>query len=107
MNQSLLLLAGLMTGALAHLRVPAHYIGTLGSGVPGGLSATQHTTPDPIRLQAALAEARDAGARAVVMDRHGGTLDFETEVGEGTTFIVRVPIEQNLSEAEDEARPVC
>lgn len=46
-------------------------------------------------------------ARAVVMDRHGGTLDFETEVGEGTTFIVRVPIEQKLSEAEDEARPVC
>ena len=26
--------AWLMSGALAHLRVPAHYIGTLGSGVP-------------------------------------------------------------------------
>lgn len=67
--------AWLMTGALAHLRVPAHYIGTLGSGVPGGLSATQHTTPDPIRLQAALAEARDAGARAVVMEVSSHALD--------------------------------
>lgn len=67
--------AWLMTGALAHLRVPAHYIGTLGSGVPGGLSATQHTTPDPVRLQAALAEARDAGARAVVMEVSSHALD--------------------------------
>lgn len=67
--------AWLMTGALTHLRVPAHYIGTLGSGIPGGLSATQHTTPDPIRLQAALAEARDAGARAVVMEVSSHALD--------------------------------
>lgn len=67
--------AWLMTGALAHLRVPAHYIGTLGRGVPGGLSATQHTTPDPISLQAALAEARDAGARAVVMEVSSHALD--------------------------------
>ena len=67
--------AWLMAGALAHLRTPAHYIGTLGSGIPGGLSATQHTTPDPIRLQAALAEARDAGARAVVMEVSSHALD--------------------------------
>lgn len=30
--------------------------------------------------------------RSVVVDRHGGTLDFETEVGKGTTFIVRLPL---------------
>jgi two-component system NtrC family sensor kinase len=31
-------------------------------------------------------------ARAVVVTRHGGTLSFETQVGRGTTFFVRVPV---------------
>jgi two-component system NtrC family sensor kinase len=31
-------------------------------------------------------------ARAAVVTRHGGTLSFETEVGRGTTFFVRVPV---------------
>jgi signal transduction histidine kinase len=31
-------------------------------------------------------------ARSVVVDKHGGTIHFETEVGRGTTFIVRLPI---------------
>jgi PAS domain S-box-containing protein len=30
-------------------------------------------------------------ARAVVEKKHGGTLSFETEVGRGTTFIIRLP----------------
>ncbi len=32
-------------------------------------------------------------ARAVVVEKHGGTIDFETEVGKGTTFIIRLPIQ--------------
>jgi signal transduction histidine kinase len=31
-------------------------------------------------------------ARAVVVEKHGGTLHFETEVGQGTTFYIRLPI---------------
>jgi two-component system, NtrC family, sensor kinase len=31
-------------------------------------------------------------ARAAVVTRHGGTLSFETEVGRGTTFFVRIPV---------------
>jgi signal transduction histidine kinase len=31
-------------------------------------------------------------ARAVVVDNHGGTLTFETEMGKGTTFLVRLPL---------------
>ncbi|HEV7610093.1 MAG TPA: ATP-binding protein [Steroidobacteraceae bacterium] len=31
-------------------------------------------------------------ARAVVVDKHGGTLHFETELGKGTTFFIRLPI---------------
>jgi signal transduction histidine kinase len=31
-------------------------------------------------------------ARTVIVEKHGGTLHFETEVGKGTTFIIRLPI---------------
>jgi len=34
-------------------------------------------------------------ARSIVVDKHAGSLDFETEIGVGTTFTVRLPIEQN------------
>jgi signal transduction histidine kinase len=30
-------------------------------------------------------------ARSVVVDKHGGTIDFETQEGYGTTFILRLP----------------
>jgi signal transduction histidine kinase len=32
-------------------------------------------------------------ARTVIVEKHGGTLHFETEVGKGTTFIIRLPIQ--------------
>jgi PAS domain S-box-containing protein len=31
-------------------------------------------------------------ARTTVVDKHGGTLDLETDLGKGTTFIVRLPL---------------
>jgi two-component system NtrC family sensor kinase len=31
-------------------------------------------------------------AHAVIVDQHGGTIDFETEIGVGTTFIIRLPL---------------
>ncbi|MBI2948206.1 MAG: PAS domain S-box protein [Verrucomicrobia bacterium] len=31
-------------------------------------------------------------AHSVVVDKHGGTIHFETEVGQGTTFILRLPV---------------
>ncbi|PWG65179.1 UDP-N-acetylmuramoyl-L-alanyl-D-glutamate--2,6-diaminopimelate ligase [Sediminicurvatus halobius] len=43
-------------------------VGTLGHGFAGALEAGSLTTPDATRLQAALAELRDQGARAVVME---------------------------------------
>jgi signal transduction histidine kinase len=33
----------------------------------------------------------------VVVERHGGTLSFETEVGVGTTFTVRIPLSAKVS----------
>ena len=32
-------------------------------------------------------------SHSVVVDKHGGTITFETEIGQGTTFIVRLPVE--------------
>ncbi|MBN1866721.1 PAS domain S-box protein [Candidatus Sumerlaeota bacterium] len=39
-------------------------------------------------------------ARAIVVDKHGGTIRFETETGKGTTFIVRLPIHGETPQAE-------
>lgn len=36
---------------------------------------------------------RLAIARAIVVERHGGTITFQTEEGVGTAFIVRIPID--------------
>ena len=39
-------------------------------------------------------------ARSVVVDKHGGTIAFETESGKGTTFIVRLPLALALAEGQ-------
>jgi signal transduction histidine kinase len=38
-------------------------------------------------------------AHSVVVDKHGGTIHFETEMGKGTTFIVRLPLANRAQEA--------
>ncbi len=42
-------------------------------------------------------------ARSVVVDKHGGTLAFETELGRGTVFIIRIPITPAKINAPDPA----
>jgi PAS domain S-box-containing protein len=37
-------------------------------------------------------------SRAVIVEKHGGTISFETEMGRGTTFIVRVPVRPAATE---------
>ncbi len=32
-------------------------------------------------------------ARSVIVDKHAGSIHFETEEGKGTTFIIRIPHE--------------
>ncbi len=44
-------------------------------------------------------------AHRVVTEQHGGTLDFKTKVGSGTTFTIRLPIRPKASSAE-RSRPV-
>jgi nitrogen-specific signal transduction histidine kinase len=38
-------------------------------------------------------------ARSIVVEKHRGDLSFETEVGVGTTFVLRLPIECAVLEA--------
>ncbi|MFH1417731.1 MAG: ATP-binding protein [Planctomycetota bacterium] len=40
-------------------------------------------------------------AYAVVVDKHGGAITFETEMGKGTTFIIRLPTDADAPAAEE------
>ncbi|WP_334108459.1 UDP-N-acetylmuramoyl-L-alanyl-D-glutamate--2,6-diaminopimelate ligase [Methylobacillus sp.] len=57
------------------LQRKAVVIGTLGNGFPGALSAAVNTTPDPIRLQAMLADYLLAGAEIATMEVSSHGLD--------------------------------
>ncbi len=35
-------------------------------------------------------------ARSMVVDKHQGTIDLQTEVGKGTTFIIRLPLKEKV-----------
>ena len=46
----------------------------------------------------------------VIVEKHGGTIDFVTEEGRGTTFILRLPLNSNTRSREtnrEEAHSVC
>ncbi|MBU2549551.1 MAG: PAS domain S-box protein [Proteobacteria bacterium] len=43
-------------------------------------------------------------AHSVIVEKHGGTITFETEVGRGTTFILRLPLETESTEPAVEDR---
>lgn len=40
-------------------------------------------------------------ARSVVVDKHGGTIHFETETGKGTCFVIRLPRANNTNQEKD------
>ena len=58
----------LLAQALDLLGERCGIIGTLGNGFYGALTLGRHTTPDPIGVQATLADLKQAGARAVAME---------------------------------------
>jgi UDP-N-acetylmuramoyl-L-alanyl-D-glutamate--2,6-diaminopimelate ligase len=67
--------AWLLAQALTACRRPAAYIGTLGFGVPPRVTATVHTTSDPVTVQRQLAQLRDSGAECVCMEVSSHALD--------------------------------
>jgi signal transduction histidine kinase len=62
-----------------------------GSGIPEEVRARVF---DPFFTTKEIGKGTGQGlaiARSVIVDKHGGTIHFETEDGNGTTFIVRLP----------------
>jgi PAS domain S-box-containing protein len=68
-------------------------IGDTGTGIP---EKVRSRVFDPFFTTKGVGKGTGQGlaiARNVIVDKHGGTLTFETETGKGTTFIIRLPIE--------------
>jgi signal transduction histidine kinase len=62
-----------------------------GMGIPEGIRSRIF---DPFFTTKELGKGTGQGlaiARSVIVDKHKGSIAFETEEGEGTTFIVRLP----------------
>jgi len=71
----------LLAQALAFLGHRAATIGTLGAGLHGRLNEGERTTPDPISVQALLADFRAEGASHVAMEVSSHALEQERVAG--------------------------
>ena len=63
-----------------------------GAGIP---EAVRSKIFAPFRTTKEVGKGTGQGlalARAVVVDKHGGTLTYETEMGKGTAFRIRLPL---------------
>jgi PAS domain S-box-containing protein len=63
-----------------------------GTGIP---QKVQSRIFDPFFTTKEIGKGTGQGlaiARSVVVDKHGGSIHFETEEGKGTTFIIRLPL---------------
>jgi PAS domain S-box-containing protein len=96
------------TGRLGVIRVRTYLEGSAvviaisdtGTGIP---VTVQGRIFDPFFTTKEVGKGTGQGlalARAVVVDKHGGALTFETEMGKGTTFFVRIPFD--FTEVQDE-----
>jgi signal transduction histidine kinase len=74
-----------------------------GGGIP---DAIRTKIFDPFFTTKAVGRGTGQGlaiARSVVVDKHGGTLTFESEIGRGTTFFIRLPLGGHAAVAESSA----
>jgi len=63
-----------------------------GTGIP---NKVQSRVFDPFFTTKEIGKGSGQGlaiARSVIVDKHGGSIHFETEEGKGTTFIIRLPL---------------
>jgi PAS domain S-box-containing protein len=67
-------------------------IADTGNGVPAGIRSRIF---DPFFTTKDVGKGTGQGlaiAHSVIVEKHGGTITFETEVGRGTTFVIRLPL---------------
>jgi PAS domain S-box-containing protein len=72
-------------------------IGDTGMGIPENIRSKVF---DPFFTTKEVGKGTGQGlaiSRSVIVDKHGGTIDFETEVGKGSTFIIRLPVQSTGS----------
>ena len=77
-------------------------IADTGLGIP---ESVRHKIFDPFFTTKEVGRGTGQGlaiARSVVVDKHGGTIDVESEVGKGTTFLIRLPLIAPSSESVKE-----
>lgn len=68
-------------------------IADTGTGIP---ASVQPKIFDPFFTTKEVGQGTGQGlaiSHAVIVEKHGGTITFETEMGRGTTFIIRLPLE--------------
>ena len=82
-----------------------------GTGIP---EAARSKIFEPFFTTKAVGKGTGQGlaiARSVIVDKHRGSIDFETEMGRGTTFIIRLPLAgqpaANKEYTDEEANLVC
>lgn len=71
-----------------------------GTGIPAGV---QERIFDPFFTTKEVGKGTGQGlalARNIVVKKHGGTLTFETELNKGTSFILRIPMDEAVTEPE-------
>jgi signal transduction histidine kinase len=76
-------------------------IADTGKGIPEGI---REKVFDPFFTTKDIGKGMGQGlviARSVVVEKHGGTLTFETEEGKGTTFIIRLPRSETAAGKEN------
>ena len=76
-------------------------ISDTGTGVPEEI---RHRIFDPFFTTKGVGKGTGQGlaiARSVIVDKHGGTLTFESEMGRGTTFIIRLPVTDSAAAGKE------
>jgi signal transduction histidine kinase len=76
-------------------------ISDTGAGIPEGI---RNHIFDPFFTTKEMGRGTGQGlaiARSVIVDRHKGTLTFESEVGRGTTFYIRLPVAGSEAPAKE------
>lgn len=76
-----------LVGKFAEIRIT-----DTGTGIP---EAIRHKIFDPFFTTKGVGKGTGQGlaiARSVVVDKHGGTITVDSEVGKGATFIIRLPL---------------
>ena len=77
-------------------------IGDTGTGIP---EAARDKIFDPFFTTKEVGKGTGQGlaiARSVIVNKHGGTLRFDTECGKGTTFVIRLPVGAGLDQPADQ-----